>query len=413
MKVALFHNYYAQRGGEDEIFEMECRELERLGHDVVTYSVNNDKVLAGKSLFGKARLAWEAPNNRDSYYDVFEFLNTHQPDIGHVHNWFPVISPSIYRAHEDFGIPVVQTLHNYRLGCANGTYRRNGAACEKCLCHGKMNAVKHRCYRESLVGSYSWKRIMDKIWGDRVVIEKVDQYICPSEEVAQRHLKMGLPKERISVIWNACEDPGRLLLDKQDDEGNGGVVFLGRLVDEKGVDVLIEAWKQLQQESIFSHRNGSKDLTIIGEGDASPTLKQLAGDCANIEFTGQLPHDEAMHRLSEASVLVFPSRWAEPFGLGIIEAMAAGKAVVASNIGAPKELIDDNVDGVLVPPENSQALAASLSGLLINSKRTRRIGRAARAKYELNFKANVHAQRLVRLYAKTIIKRGENNFLRN
>ncbi len=392
MRIALFHNYYKMRGGEDEVFELECRALEACGHEVHVFTVHNDKAFSGRSPFGRAMVAFRAPYNRVSYGSVTEFLKECRPDVGHVHNWFPLLSPAIYQAHKDLGIPVVQTLHNYRMGCAAGTFRREGKTCEDCLHGSRWAAVKNKCYRGSCVGSFAWKRMVDQGWDRGRFTNLVSRYISPSLEVANKHIEMGIERGQISVIPNACEDPS--------DEGsvdappeNGGAVFLGRLVKEKGADVAIEAWKKLQERS-----GCDVPLEIIGEGPERAALEAQAKGVDSIRFTGRLDHEAAMKKVRDAAMLVFPSRWAEPFGLGVIEAMASGRPVIASNLGAPKELINNNVNGVLVRPDDSRDLADAVESILSERDRLVRMGNAARSEYEQRFQPESHVRDLVTLY---------------
>ena len=159
MKIALFHNYYKQPGGEDTMFELEIAALREHGHTVIPYTVHNSHTLTKNSLSQKIRTALNAPHSYSSEIAIAKFLAQHRPDISHVHNWFPNLSPSIFTAHHDAGIPIVQTLHNYRLACAGGNYQRNGESCQACRPGYNLPAIRHRCYKNSTAGSIAWKRI--------------------------------------------------------------------------------------------------------------------------------------------------------------------------------------------------------------------------------------------------------------
>jgi glycosyltransferase involved in cell wall biosynthesis len=393
VKIAVFHNYYKLRGGEDVMFELECEALEKAGHTVLPYTIENAKELASSSFGNKALVAWRTAHNPVSHRRILEFLKREKPDVGHVHNWFPLFSPSIYKAHAEAGIPVVQTLHNYRLGCAAGNYRRDNQPCNACRPLHSGPAVMHRCYRGSLSGSLAWKRMADRNWKDGTFTDQVDHYIAPSREVARRHEQMGLPADRISVIPNASVGPldGRNLLswDKRE-----GVVFLGRLVPEKGAEVLLKAWKQ------FLSANPAKvpSLKIIGTGPEEARLKREYSHLEGVHFAGQVDRQEVDRQLSSARLLVFPSRWAEPFGLGVIEAMAAGCPVVATKLGGPAELVSHGEDGILVPPDDIGMLADSIHSLTKDPDMFARMGAAARTKFEHHFTAKVHARNLIELF---------------
>ncbi len=393
MRIAIFHNYYKLPGGEDGVFELQCKTLRELGHQVFPYTVHNKEVFSNNSKFKALKVAWDSPHNRSSYKSVLAFLKRVKADIGHVHNWFPVISPAVYAAHKHLGIPVVQTLHNYRLSCAAGTHRLNGRACDLCEKGSRWNAVNNRCYKGSLLGSLVWKRLVDCGWRNGVFTKGVDHYVCPSEEVAKRHIAIGIPANKVSVVANACVDPLNGLANLSIKAG-AGAMFLGRLVPEKGADIAIEGWKLLSVNTPSQNH----PLKVVGDGPERDRLQASAAAYGNISFTGQLSHELAQKEISKSSVLVFPSRWKEPFGLGVIEAMAAGRPVIASAIGAPADLVDHNVTGLLVQPDNPVALAEAAESLLRDPERMAKMGRAAREKYIKDFRPISHVHKLLSIY---------------
>ncbi len=405
MKIALFHNYYSMPGGEDTIFELEIGALKEKGHNVLTFSVHNDEVFKNASSIKKSQLAWKTAYSNTSYKEVSQFLRSEKPDIAHVHNWFPILSPSIYQAHKDLGIPVVQTLHNYRTGCANGTFRLRNASCQLCRPGDNWNAVKNRCYRGSLVGTLAWKRMVDRGWSQDVFTNDVSHYICPSWEVARRHMEFGIPENKISIIPNACSDNPPKQIGVSDSEFK--VVSLGRLVKEKGFDVLINGWRK---PADLSKSRNKRSLTLIGDGPEFLRLSQLAGHDVTIQLTGQLDHSVAMEQVQSSSVLVFPSRWSEPFGLGIIEAMAAGKPVIASNIGGPAEIVENGVTGILVEPDNPNAIARALAQLENNPQQVLEMGKAARERYLATYTPATHANALTVLFESLLSHANEATF---
>ena len=260
---------------------------------------------------------------------------------------FPLLSPSIYRAHREAGIPVVQSLHNYRLGCASGSYQRAGKDCSLCTPGNSQPAIRHRCYRNSLIGSYTWKRVMDHNWQNGTFTKAVDHYICPSREVMQQHLQMGLPAERMTVITNACPDAGRRKPARHTTALE--VLFIGRLVEEKGCATLIQAWLKLDPAI-----RRKATLKIVGQGPELEKLQVQTRTEADIQFTGALPSAAVISLLQQASLLVCPSQWAEPFGLTLIEAMSASVPVIASNVGSIPEIVRNGQNGWLVPPAMRQ-----------------------------------------------------------
>ena len=399
MKIALFHNSYRIRGGEDRMFELETDALRKHGHEVITYHIENSEALGQDTLYQKIRTALEAPYSRRSKKSVQRFLKKHQPDISHIHNWFPLITPSIYTAHQKANVPVIQTLHNYRLGCASANYRRDGKDCNSCNRQSNTSSIRHRCYKNSLFGSISWKLIIDRNWRNQTFTQKVDRYLCPSHEVYNRHRLMGIPVEKLQILPNACPDPRSNETIKSKKKQFFEVVFAGRLVAEKGTQILVEAWQKIPSKLQQKSR-----LTIIGDGPELVKLKRLTQSTANIRFAGELDHSSTLKYFNKSDLLVCPTLWAEPFGLTIIEAMGAGIPIIASEIGAPQELIRSEKTGLLVKAGDAAVLAKALIHLIKNPDIAKDMGDRGRANYEALYTKEAHAKALTATFKETIAK---------
>jgi glycosyltransferase involved in cell wall biosynthesis len=373
VRISLFHNTYRTRGGEDTVVDLQAQALAAHGHQVSRREVHN-RDLKG---LGAVRAAWNADWSLQAYEETVKELLRTRAEVGHIHNWFPLLSPSVYSAHQDLGIPVVQTLHNYRLGCAKGTYLREGQACFSCRDGDRHAAIRNRCYRDSRLQTAVWMRAVRSARSPES-IAAVDAFVAPSEVVRREHLLLGLPAGRVHVIPHACADPFPAGAPPAPGEG---AVFVGRLSPEKGVDVLLEAWKGLDLR-----------LDVIGAG---PQEVQAS---SSVRPRGALSPQDVQAAILAAGVLVLPHRWEEPFGMVVIEAFACGRPVIASNLGGPSELIQDGVDGVLVPPGDAGALRVAVRELLQDPERLRAMGAAARARYEREFRPQVQVRRLVRLY---------------
>ncbi|MBL7042540.1 MAG: glycosyltransferase, partial [Pirellulaceae bacterium] len=322
MKLLLCHNYYQQPGGEDQVFAAEGRLLRSRGHHVVEYTKHNDDI--------KRMGRWEAAKktvwNGEVYEELRELIRSERPDILHATNIFPLISPAAYAAARDEGVPVVQSLHNYRLICPKALLMRDGRACESCL--GKRfawPAVVHACYRGSraataVVGTMLAVHRRRGTW-----TQSVDRYIALTEFARQKLIEGGLPANAITVKPNFLpEDPGP-------GDGLGGYsIYVGRLSAEKGVDVLLDAWSRI---------DGDIPLRIVGDGPLAETVRAATADDPRVRWLGQKPHDEVLDLIGDARFLVFPSICFETFGLTTVEAFAKGTPVVASRLGAMQELV--------------------------------------------------------------------------
>jgi glycosyltransferase involved in cell wall biosynthesis len=407
MTILVVHNRYRVRGGEDGVFETECRLLEEAGHKVVRYEKDNRDIPDRGGRLGLAlRTIW----NPRTYCEIRAIIRAERPDVVHCHNTFPLISPSIYWAAARAGVPVVQTLHNYRLACLNGYLFRDGHVCEDCLGRAPWRGVCRRCYRDSRAQSAvaAATLLVHRLLG--TYRRKVARYIALTGFARDKFIAMCLPAGKISVKPNAfAVDGGKRAglpatvasSDPQSDNPETRnpetpapplrVVYLGRLSPEKGVDVLLRAWALICREADgrasceAAAPPPRPSLEVIGSGPEEGPLRSLAdslGISSSVSFLGALPRDEALAVLSSASLLVLPSLCYETFGLTILEAASQGVPAVATNIGGQSALVQDGVTGRLVPPSDPAALAASLHDLFADPAALRRMGDAARAAFE-------------------------------
>lgn len=395
MKIALFHNYYNQPGGEDKVFESECRSLQALGHTVFPYVVKNDQQLSSPSLKEKIYTAIKGIYNKDQYDQIYRFLTKHRPAIGHVHNWFPIISPAIYQAHKDLGIPIVQTLHNYRLSCANGTFRREGENCELCITGNYRHAIYHKCYQSSRLGSLAWRNIVANKKNQLRFKQVVSGYIAPSQVVKNKFINIGLDNKKITIIPNGSPDLQQPTLLESTQPS---FVFVGRFVPEKGVHVLINTWNKLFSEQ----KKNAPILHLIGDGPLRESLQISAQHNLSIVFHGQMTQELAYQKVNQCSALLFPSIWEEPFGLSIIEAMSCSKPVIANASGAPTEIIDHGKTGFLYKPANDIELINYIKILSSDSSLVKSMGEAGRCKYLSHYSEKAHAQKIVSYYEKIL-----------
>lgn len=371
LRILLVHNRYKLRGGEDSVFEAERDMLIAAGHIVNVYEVTNDAIGEDTS---KLKLFFNTIWSKASYKAISQILRDFKPDVVHCHNTFPLISPSIYYACDKAGIPVVQTLHNYRLTCLNGYLFREQECqlCEKCLGKSPIRGVFKKCYRNSLTASATVAAMLliHRLLG--TYRKKVTKYIALSHFARYNFTKKSaLPEDKVVVKPNIVILPKEIpQLHKEKN-----VLFIGRISPEKGVKTLISAWSLLKDTFGFK-------LIIIGDGPEKDTLSQKYQNNKSISFLGGLPHDEVIVQLTKASLLVFPSIWYEQFAITPIEAMSQATPVLVSDIAKNSTIVQDNISGRYFKAGDINDLAAKLAELLSNEAELSRLGTAAKAAFE-------------------------------
>ncbi|MBD0692181.1 glycosyltransferase [Streptomyces sp. CBMA123] len=394
MHVLVVHNRYAsaQPSGENKVVDQEVALLREAGHRVELFERRSDSI-AAKSLPGKAAVPLLVPWNPAVRTELAARLRAERPDVVHVHNVFPLLSPAVLAACADAGVPVVATLHNYTQVCPPGTLRRDGRPCTECVGVAPLPAVRHGCYRGSrlatvpLAVSLSVNR---RRWRSRV-----ERFFCIS--AAQRDVLVGagMPAERLTVKHNFVPEPGigRTGAGKH-------LLYLGRLAEAKGVRLLMAAWDQL------AVRGGvGVPLVIAGAGPLEPEVRGWAAGRADVRHVGLYDQEQCRQAVAGAVAVVAPSTWLEAFGLVVVEAMAAGVPAVAAGHGAFVELVEDGVTGLLHRPGEAASLASCLRRITAGPEHNQELGRAARRRYEQGFSPAVGLERLVEGYRGAIAQR--------
>jgi glycosyltransferase involved in cell wall biosynthesis len=361
MRILVAHNAYQLRGGEDEVVDAEVDLLRRHGHEVRTLLRHNDELrtmppaAAALQTFGSAR----------TRRDVQTELERFRPAVVHVHNWFPLLSPSLHRTCARAGVPLVQTLHNFRLACPQATFLRDGRVCEDCLGRAPWPAVRHGCYRGSaaqtavLAGMLMLHRTLGT-W------HQVSVFVALNEFCRRKFVQAGLPAERIAVKPNFVEAPEPAGGQRQ------GFLFVGRLAEEKGLGVLAAACARME---------GTARLRIVGEGPAASALDGLR----QVERLGRLPAAQVQQCMAQARALVLPSTCIESHPRTLVEAFGAGLPVIASRLGALAELVREGETGLLFEPSDAAALAGRLCWAEAHPHEMARMGRRAREVYEAEY----------------------------
>jgi glycosyltransferase involved in cell wall biosynthesis len=386
MKILFAHNYYQQRGGEDAVVAAEVRMLEARGHRVVRYQRDNDE-FKERSLLSTLKAGIDTLYSVQSFRDVKQLIHTEKPDVAHFHNTFPLISPAAYYACAEAGVPVVQALHNYRLVCPAATFFRNGKVCEDCLGRGiAWPGIAHGCYRGSRSATAAAAAMLT---GHRIAgtwREAVNLYIALTEFARRKFIEGGLPADRIVVKPNFVEPAPGLK------QGPGEyALFAGRLADEKGVDVLLEAWSRLR---------GAIPLRIAGEGPLKNSIaEKIRKDrIKGVELLGHLEHNALIQMLQRARFLILPSVWHEGFPLVIVEAFACGVPVIASRLAAMQEIIADGETGLHFSVHDPADLATKAKWAWNHTEEVAAFGLRARLEFEQKYSARQNYTSLMAIY---------------
>ncbi|MFE0250822.1 glycosyltransferase [Streptomyces sp. NPDC059010] len=395
MHVLVVHNRYAsaQPSGENKVVDQEVALLRGAGHRVEVFERRSDDI-AAMSLPAKAALPLRVPWNPAVRAELTARLRGERPDVVHVHNVFPLLSPAVLAACADAGVPAVATLHNYTQVCPPGTLQRDGRPCTECVgAAAPLPAVRHGCYRSSrlatvpLAVSLSVNR--RRWWSG------VERFLCIS--AAQRDVLVGagMPAERLVVKHNFVPDPD----DRRSDAGEH-VLYLGRLAEAKGVRLLMAAW-----DEVAASGGVGVPLVIAGTGPLEAEVTAWAAGRDDVRYVGLYDTAECQKAIARSVAVVAPSTWLEAFGLVVVEAMAAGVPVVAAGHGAFVELVEDGVTGLLHRPGESASLASGIRRITAEPARNQEMGQAARRRYEQGFSPAVGLERLVEEYRTAIAGR--------
>lgn len=346
MRVLQVHTRYREAGGEDAVIAAESALLEAAGHDVVQWIGQNPEGTADA-----LRALLKAPTNKTAAAAVAAAAREAAPDVVHVHNTWFATSPAAFPAlREAVAAPIVMTLHNYRLSCANALLLRDGAPCELCVGSSPWKAVRYGCYRDSRVQSVAAAATISINRRRGSWTNNVDRFLALTEFARTKAIAGGLPAEKVTVKPNFVPDPGRR--DRPAAESNQ-VLFVGRITPEKGVRTMLEAWRRARPEDL--------ELVIAGDG---PILAELTGqDWPGVRFLGRVDRSEVQQLMFQSRALLFPSEWYEGMPMTLLEAFASGLPVIGSNLGSMTEMLEPFGPSWLVKPGEPGAWSEALSTL--------------------------------------------------
>lgn len=394
MKILMAHNFYKSTApsGEDIVFQNEFKLLQNNGIDVITYTKHNDDIQK-LSIYSKLKLPTKCIWSIETYREIKKLIRREKPDIVHFHNIWYLISPSAYYACKDYGVvPIVQALHNFRIFCANGLLLRNNNVCEECLNKVPWKAIFYGCYNNSHFYSIpialtEWVHQIIGTWKNTV-----NSYIALTNFSKNKFIQAGISQDKIYIKPNFLPNP-----PEPDYSNNDYAIFIGRLSKEKGIEILIEAFKKLPK---------FLKLFIIGDGPLRTKIEDLlkSEKIYNINLIGSLNHSQCIQFLKKSSCLILPSICFETFSMVICEAFACGKPVIASNIGAMAELVENGKTGLLFEPKNPEELAMKVKWMIENKDACVEMGKNARKVFEEKYTEEKNINMLLDIYRNNLKK---------
>jgi glycosyltransferase involved in cell wall biosynthesis len=388
MRVVVAHVRYRIRGGEDSVFEKEVQLLRDGGIDVVEFVKDNRDLNSNRQLRNAIESVWSLKSMKE----LSDLIKRERPALVHFHNTHPQLSPSCYKACDLAGIPVVQTLHNFRAFCANGLFLRDGKVCEDCTrTRVPWAALKHSCFRDSrsATGAIVVGQIVHRTL--RTLSRRVDRFIALSKFSKAKFISNGIPADRISVRGNYSPPPkdvgGGAL------EERSGCIYVGRLSEEKGISTLLAASEAMPYVR----------FVIAGDGPLRPEVESaVKSGQGNIEYLGRVSHKEVLARVSKSRALILPSLCYENFPATLVEAMACGTPSIVSNHGAMAEIISDGVHGLHMDLGEVASLCVAIRRLVFSDEVWLRMHQICVARYCSEFSEERSRRVLLKIYDQVI-----------
>jgi glycosyltransferase involved in cell wall biosynthesis len=400
MNILQLNNYHFVKGGADRCYFEVSKLLEEYGHNVLHFSIQDQRNVASSfsSYFGKPmsfeveqsirkkaetafRMLYSFSNNKK----VKELLSDYEVDVAHAHNIYNRVCPSVLDVLKKKGIPIILTLHDYKLGCPRYTFYRDGFICNECLSRGRHRILKYRCARGSFVQSlFHWIEAKFHNMLD-IYAKNVAFFICPSLFCLRQHAEIGIKEKKLIHI------PNFVNISAFEPSYNQGdyILFAGILSKQKGVMTLLKAAKGLDIP-----------IKIVGEGPMREEYETYAREYGmhNVIFEGYKRGQELKDLFRNSLFLIFPSEWFENAPMSILEASAYGKPVIGSNIGGIPEMLIDGKTGLLFDPKDDNELKEKIGFLLSHPSLITEMGKNGRQMVEKEYNPGGHYQKLMKVY---------------
>ncbi len=387
-KVLLVHNYYQQRAGEYGAVTRQIALLREYGHEVVVYSKDN-KVINEFSLSQKIQFFPNTIFSKSVYNEILQLIEREQPDVAHVHNVYPLMSPALYQALKEAQVPIIQTLHNFRFLCANSYFYVNGSVCQRCKNGNTLHAIRHRCYRDShaLSALYAFTIALHRRLG---TFSHIDRFITLNDFTRKIIIESGLTNaNNVTVLGNFLAEP--LSEPGSPTTRQPFLLFLGRILVEKGLDTLIEAMTELPHLG----------LKILGTGEDKLQLEQRTKELGlenRVEFLGWVEGEKKWHLLREAMATIIPSVSYEQFPTVALESLSVATPVISSDLAGISDLVQHEKTGLLFKAGDSASLAKQLCNLAESPRLAREMGQNGRQHVLSHYVGSVHYEKLIEIY---------------
>ena len=380
MRILIIHNKYGKFSGEEAVVESQIKLLRANGHEVITYFRSSEELETMPN--SKLKAFASGIYNPNSIKDVKELIDKESPDLVHIHNLYPLISPAILPVIKKMGIPIAMTVHNYRLLCPNGLFFNKGEICEKCTGLGKeINCITNNC-EDSLFKSTGYA--MRNFWArtKKYYLDNIDTYLCLSTLQYKKLIDNGFEKKKLLIIPNSY---GGDLTQKVEYKHGKYIGYVGRISPEKGSEIILELAEKLPNIK----------FKIAGANNNSAVLDNLL---ENVEYVGFLNKKQLSEFYLDSKFTLFTSVWNETFGLSIIEAFAQKKPVIASHLGASPEIIEDNKTGLIYQSKDLNDLTTKVECLYFDKLKTKEMGENAYLKLKEKYTDKVYYQKLISVY---------------